>query len=281
MYCRQLGLAHTNNVNTPTHLSLLQRKFIIEAHCGSKHVIFVTQKGTMYATGFGFYGSLGQQTNEDCCLPKRIDVEWKVKSISVKEYLNVALTTDFEVYTFGGVDVSHLDSSADVNFSPKKLVKHVNGRRVIEVAAGPSHGLLRTKDGVFVFGSLDHTGYLQYVPNITTTQDETHLCPAEIELKHKNLDLSAKFIVETESKQFRYLYRSHFLKDIHISQLHCTQTGNFVLDEKGDLYAFGVGKFGEFGRGKQTQSLLYPEKVNSGVSTLYVGYWHVFLVMQK
>jgi centromeric protein E len=67
----RLGLGKTKDILQPEQI---KRNKFIDFSCGGRHMIGMTEDGTMFAWGYGFYHQLGDFTQEDYHEPTPIDV---------------------------------------------------------------------------------------------------------------------------------------------------------------------------------------------------------------
>lgn len=173
------------------------------------------------------------------------------------------LTTPL-VYQWGGRSV---DSESDQikDCVPTLLFSSLNGRRIVQVAASTYHALARTSDGsVYCWGyNLDNAGYLRLLKHLEMSDEnllhKPFLVESEKQLSEKGLDLSPKYIIK---KNDLTVYRNHFFSNNKVTWIACTETCNYVVTDKGDVYVFGKGNYGELGLGDNRTSYVdYPEKI--------------------
>ena len=141
----------------------------------------------------------------------------------------------------------------------------LNGRRIVQVAASTNHALARTSDGsVYCWGyTLDNAGYVRLLKNLELSDEniihKPFLVDSERSLSEKNLDLTGKYILK---KNDLTVYRNHFFSSQKIVWVACSETCNYVVNEKGEVFVFGKGRYGETGLGKDSAKMVdYPEKL--------------------
>jgi alpha-tubulin suppressor-like RCC1 family protein len=284
----QLGLGHNNSMITPVIVDNLKHKKIDRAYCGSRHTVVCTERGEMYSAGYGYFGQLGHGDNRDQMFFKKIDIDWKVRSISCKEHLTVCISEDWGVYQWGGKGPE--DPAAKEYNEPRFMFRNLQGRRVLEVAASAKHCLCRTSDGsVYSWGqSLENLGYIKYLKNVgdvTQNPDRlSQLVGIERDLMSKKLDLSNKYILK-EGYPFT-IYKNHFFNNDKIVSIACGCSANYCVTEGGQLYVFGSGLNGDCGTGSKESKIDYPQIVSFGspnhskVLRVVAGNYHAFALMQ-
>ena len=142
----------------------------------------------------------------------------------------------------------------------------LNGRRICQVAASSCHAIARTSDGsIYCWGySLDNAGYVRLLKNIELSDENIlhrpFLVNSERKLSEKQLDLSSKFVVK---KNDITVYKNHFFSDNKIVSIGCTETCNFAVTDKGDVYVFGKGVYGETGTESTEKNIDFPEKITA------------------
>ncbi|KAG2393033.1 hypothetical protein C9374_009610 [Naegleria lovaniensis] len=261
----QLGLGHMSNVSSPTLVEQMMSRKIRRASCGARHTVLITGKGKIFTAGLGAFGQLGHGDFEDQPYFRHVeDIDWLCSSCSSKEHVNVALSSNYEVYQWGGRSVDS-ESEQIKDCVPTLLFSSLNGRRIVQIAASTYHALARTSDGsVYCWGyNLDNAGYMRLLKHIEMSDEnllhKPFLVESEKQLSEKCLDLSPKYIIR---KNDLTVYRNHFFSNNKIVWIACSETCNYVVTEKGDVYVFGKGSYGESGLGDDRTSYIdYPEKI--------------------
>jgi len=287
-YNYQLGLGMHCSILEPMLVDHLKHRSISFGACGSRHTILVDSKGNMYSAGYGYYGQNGNGDHRDQTFFKRIEVDWRVRSLSIKEHVNIALSDDWSVYVWGGRTALDNDQNSPFS-SPVFVCRNICGRRVQEIAASSKHFLCRTSDGsLYGFGfDLQNLGYTRYVKKLASSDTNDHvLTIAEQDMINKKLDLSSKYVIHHESKMKELtLYKNHFISsDDKPVSIACTSTANFVVTESGRVFDFGVCNFGELGLGQKEMRVDYPTELiasntNKKVVDVRAGNFHVFSLL--
>ncbi|KAL9651614.1 hypothetical protein ABK040_001559 [Willaertia magna] len=262
----QLGLGHNSNVNTPKLCDVLSCKKAISVVCGSRHTVLITGKGKLYTVGSNAFGQLGHGDFKDQCYFKKIEnMDWNCIQCSCRENVNVCLSSNFSVYTWGGKMFN--GSGENTRNVPTLVMHNLNGRRIVQVSASSIHALARTSDGnVYCWGlDLDNAGYVRFLKNLELTdknlmEKNRPMVHSEEVLAEKHLDLSPKFVIHRNDVS---IYRNHFFGSNKIVFVSCTETCNFCISEKGEVLVFGRGEYGETGLGKvhSNESVDFPTKV--------------------
>ncbi|KAL0485604.1 ultraviolet-B receptor UVR8 [Acrasis kona] len=276
----QLGVGHKSNLDRPTNSELMERRRITRAVCGSRHTILISSKGEI---GWGAYGQLGLGDNLDQLYSKKIDVDWKVANVVSKEHINLALTTEYEIYQWGGKPFEN--EELQVNNKPRLVIRTLNDRRVVEIAVASNHCLARTSDGcLYSWGfKFEGLGYIKYLKHLEYTDENENrkMSSGEELISKKRLDMSDKSIIRDNSECT--VYRNHFFNNEKVSSIACGDKVNFVVTESGKLFVFGRGENGELGLGKDEEADV-PTQVKGTIQGKFVvkvigGYWHAIALI--
>lgn len=81
-YFGQLGTGGLKSLNQPRLLDSLDGEKIVDISCGDNFSGAVTQNGDLYTWGFGNEGQLGHGDKSDQLLPRKIQIDQKVKKVS-------------------------------------------------------------------------------------------------------------------------------------------------------------------------------------------------------
>ena len=133
----ELGLGHTNNVNSPQKLNL---ENIIKISCGSFHSMAITNANQVYVWGDNGYCQLGLGHNNKVNSPQKLNLENIIK-ISCGGYHSIAITNSNQVYVWGNNKHGQLGLGHNNNVnSPQKL----NLDNIIKISCGRSHSMAIT-----------------------------------------------------------------------------------------------------------------------------------------
>lgn len=291
----QLGVGEQNVVLSPFQVKILMNKRLCKVVCGSRHTIFVTKNGSMFATGMGSFGQLGNGENKDVIYPVSVEMDsWRVVDIKAKNNQNIALSEDYSVYIWGGKSFKEgrdQGSSNAVNI-PRKVCQNILGRKIVDIStSGSFFEILATDGSVFIFGSpLIHAGYIKFLPNILkivktyadVEEQNSHLTDIEQHWRDE-LDLSPKHIVQSELCSDIIFYKLEFLptddKIIHIENAECV---SYYVTENGKVLVLGESKQKEIGLGDEIVESLKPTVIESlnhvFVPKVIAGNWHAIFL---
>lgn len=128
--------------------------------CGGAHTVAVTGSGTLFSFGLNNHGQLGacegfdeMPVPQECFLPALVD------SASAGETHTLAVSSSGEVWACGNNEEGQLGlgSSLESRNPDMRLLRHLEGLRVVQVAAGYAHSLALTEEGeVYSWGLNSH-----------------------------------------------------------------------------------------------------------------------------
>jgi alpha-tubulin suppressor-like RCC1 family protein len=78
----QLGIGSLNSINIPIIVDALNHEKVIDISCGDNFSGAITESGEVYTWGFGNEGQLGHGDKSDQMLPRKIQINEKIKKIS-------------------------------------------------------------------------------------------------------------------------------------------------------------------------------------------------------
>lgn len=145
----QLGLGHTHDCLSPQPVLELQGERVLSVACGSEHSLAATERGTVYAWGWGRYGNLGDGESSDRYLPTRVHGLDGVRVVEAEcGWRHSAVVTDAgHVYTFGWSKYGQLGHGDHQDHSTPCLVAALSHCRITRVAGGWRHTVAADSEG--------------------------------------------------------------------------------------------------------------------------------------
>jgi len=216
----QLGLGDTSDQDEPTYVDALRGVGVRQIACGSGHTVVLTTEGEVYTWGRGDDGRLGHGDNGWKYVP-RITQSLSghtVVQVTCGSYHTAAVTSNGDLWTWGGGMYGKLGHSNESGQATPKRVEGLVGLIVSQVACGSRHTAVITSTGALytwgdkengVAGHGDVEGH-QYTPKLLER-------------------LAGKTIVQLSACGFH--------------------TG--CLTDQGECYTWGEGKFGRLGHGTE------------------------------
>ena len=211
--------------------------------CGFEHCALITCEGKVMTWGYGSSGCLGHGNTNSYGFPKIVSTLSfeNFKYIECGGYHTLAINESSELYMWGRGDVnqlglSHRQLSKDeygcVALQPVKLdyfTKKIKGG-----ACGEAHTLIVDEDGnVFSFG-WGEDGQLG--------------------------------ISNTEGAKYNGITKIEFFFESSVIKVAAGQIFSACLTEKGDIFVWGNGEKGQFGRAIETEFISTPQKI--GISNV-------------
>eukprot|EP01137_Pigoraptor_chileana_P009764 Opistho-2@58484 len=221
----QLGLGHKKTVVKPTVVKALKHEKVIHVACGRHHTLVATDSGKLYTFGAGGDHQLGHGDEEDQVLPKEIEsLEAQAYSmVSCGAYHCAALTEEGVVLVWGTGSEGQLGTGTEECKRPTEIDGFAKGAWI---SCGYYHtALVNNKGQLFTFGEGDQ-GKLGH--------GDMNECPRP------------KRVEGIKTK---------------VVAVSCGGTHTAALTDKGVLYTFGSGQFGQIGQHSGVVELAEPRIV--------------------
>ena len=155
----QLGVGDTVNRLVPTLLRGELDKPVLQVAAGSRHTMFVTVDGLVFACGFNYDGLLGVGGTEIRLVPTLVTGQLQGKTAvyaAAGSFHTLCITADGSLFAWGGNSRGQLGVGDKGDRRVPTLVTGLQGNQVVHVAAGSNHTICTTADGyVFTWGSGD------------------------------------------------------------------------------------------------------------------------------
>ncbi|RWS06750.1 RCC2-like protein [Dinothrombium tinctorium] len=252
----QLGLGDTVTRFDPVLVEGLKHEKIISAATGRGHTLFLTDKGTVYATGDNKMGQLGIGTQSSSVLtPARLSYTGRpIVKMSCGQEFSMVVDAVGNLYSFGSPEYGQLGHNSEGKYFttgnkisyhcetvPRRVVVFIEKTReghiiplddvcIVDVACGNNHTLaIDTKKRCFTWG---FAGYGRLGHSDTKN-----------ELMPRNL------------KSFDYINRG-------VKRIWAGSTFSLALDENGILYFWGQTK-------SSGEATMYPKAVQD------LSGWHI------
>ena len=154
----QLGVGDTEERLIPTLVTgQLQGKTAVYVAAGDNHTLCITADGSLFSWGDNSTGQLGVGDTENRRIPTL--VTWlqgkQVTHVAAGEVHTICTTSDGSVFTWGNDDYGQLglgDGESD-RLVPTLVRGGLQGKQVVQVAAGDKHSACVTKDSsVYMWG---------------------------------------------------------------------------------------------------------------------------------
>ncbi|XP_031814951.1 E3 ubiquitin-protein ligase HERC2 isoform X4 [Sarcophilus harrisii] len=181
----RLGHGSSEDQTIPMLVTGLKGLKVIDVSCGSgdAQTLAVTENGQVWSWGDGDYGKLGRGGSDGCKTPKLIEKLQDLDVVKVRcgSQFSVALTKDGQVYSWGKGDNQRLGHGTEEHVRYPKLLEGLQGKKVVDVAAGSTHCLALTEDSeVHSWGSNDQC---QHFDTLRITKPEPTALPG-LDTKH-------------------------------------------------------------------------------------------------
>ncbi|KAL7644766.1 UNVERIFIED_CONTAM: hypothetical protein RMT77_004579 [Armadillidium vulgare] len=153
----QLGVGNFEDKNSPVEILKLPKP-PLQLAAGSAHSMLLTDNGQIYAWGSNKEGQLGF-LNGSKLLPSKLELNFKISSISCGYYHSLAITDDGLLLSWGESQHGKLGySSSDIQEHGPKIIDVQE--KVVMCAAGSNHSLLLTETGKVMSCGLGLSGQL-------------------------------------------------------------------------------------------------------------------------
>ena len=221
----QLGDGTTTSSDVPVKVKIPRGTKVTSVRAGCVFSLALTSTGQVLAWGDNLDGQLGDGTtsNSDTPVRVRLPAGTTVTAISAGQDFGLARTSKGHVRAWGHGDGGRLGDGSTSNSDTPVKVKLPTGARVKALAAGGTHSLALTSDGLFAWG-FNGDGQLG---DGTTTSSDT---PVRIFILVRGRSLG------------------------HVTSLFAGCSHSLVLFSGGALFAWGDNTSGQLGDGTTTSS---------------------------
>lgn len=158
----ETGTGKKKNTPEPTQVVSLANETIVDISAGQDFTLFLTADGHVYACGAGDQGQTGYGSTQSRyhVTPTKIATLENITKIAAGRFHSIACTDDGKVYTWGLNREGQLGHGDTHNRTLPTLLMalQMEGRKVVDVAAGGGHSACIVKDDgvdnplLFIFG---------------------------------------------------------------------------------------------------------------------------------
>lgn len=293
----------------PKQVALLNGQSIIQIACGGEHLLYLTDTGDVYSYGDNEEKRAFKRGHASSFLVPRLVEEFalekalhrtKIIKVACGAQHSVGITEVGELYTWGSGEDGRLGHGDMRDRSVPRKVMSLLRERVVHASCGGAHTAVLT-DGnkVFTFGR-GRNGRLGLGDNKwRDTPHEVTAFAREAAIVHVvcgwnfTVALGGDGSVYSWGKQgegqcgLGYLDKDQLvprniekLLDSHVIDIACGYTHTIALTSKGEVYSWGLGEYGQLGRGIVYQPV--PELVDFSavlcppdrVTRVYCGAFH-------
>lgn len=277
----------------PMKVDLPSDSRVVQVVCGSNHVLFLTQEGTVFGWGNGEHAELGRKLVErrkrNGLIPMRVLLR-RIVCIGAGAYHSFAVKEDGTVLAWGlnayrqlGItfDEDNEDVEKDIIWapvevralSPKSLGQ---GRRVVHIAGGEHHTLFLLNDGsVYGCGRCDGSelGLPDDHPEIAAFGSDSSSSDSS---RSGRTSSSGAFAYIAAPTLIRFPPPptpldsnpsiSSFYSSSHsnpMARIAASSRHSFAVSRTGHAYAWGLGYTGELGLGGKIEEQKTPKRVSS------------------
>lgn len=137
----QLGLGTRDDALAPQHVEALQGHKVVSVSCGAEHSLAATDKGEVYAWGWGRYGNLGTGEVQDRLLPTRVEslAGVDIQKVACGWRHSIVVDTKGRLFTFGWSKYGQLGHGDNNDQLQPMQVAALADRRVTLAAGGWRH----------------------------------------------------------------------------------------------------------------------------------------------
>uniref|UniRef100_K3WR42 Rab-GAP TBC domain-containing protein n=1 Tax=Globisporangium ultimum (strain ATCC 200006 / CBS 805.95 / DAOM BR144) TaxID=431595 RepID=K3WR42_GLOUD len=257
----------------PKQVPLLNGQSIIQIACGGEHLLYLTDTGDVYSYGDNEEKKAYKRGHLSSFLVPRLVEEFalekalhrtKIIKVACGAQHSVGITEVGELYTWGSGEDGRLGHGDMRDRAVPRKIMSLLRERVVHASCGGAHtAALTDKNKVFTFGR-GRNGRLGLGDNKwrDTPHEVTSFPP-----------LGRDGSVFSWGKQgegqcgLGYLDKDQLvprniekLLDSHIIDIACGYTHTLALTSKGEVYSWGLGEYGQLGRGIVYQPV--PELVD-------------------
>ncbi|XP_017138352.1 probable E3 ubiquitin-protein ligase HERC2 [Drosophila miranda] len=280
----QLGGLEGSRIKTPTPCEALSLLRPVQLAGGEQSLFAVTPDGKLFATGYGSGGRLGVGGADSWAIPTLLGSLQHVfvKKVAVNSGGKhcLALTTEGEVYAWGEGEDGKLGHGNRMSYDRPKLVEHLNGMNVADIACGSAHSAAITASGHVLTWGKGRYGRLGH------GDSEDQLRPQLVEalLGYRAIDIAcgsgdAQTLCITDddnvwswgdgdygklgrggSDGCKLPYKIESLAGLGVIKVECGSQFSVALTKSGAVYTWGKGDFHRLGHGS-VDHVRRPKKV--------------------
>ncbi|XP_036675839.2 probable E3 ubiquitin-protein ligase HERC2 [Drosophila suzukii] len=280
----QLGGLEGSRIKTPTPCEALSLLRPVQLAGGEQSLFAVTPDGKLFATGYGSGGRLGVGGSDSWAIPTLLGSLQHVfvKKVAVNSGGKhcLALTTEGEVYAWGEGEDGKLGHGNRMSYDRPKLVEHLNGMSVADIACGSAHSAAITASGHVLTWGKGRYGRLGH------GDSEDQLRPKLVEalLGYRAIDIAcgsgdAQTLCITDddnvwswgdgdygklgrggSDGCKLPYKIESLAGLGVVKVECGSQFSVALTKSGAVYTWGKGDFHRLGHGS-VDHVRRPKKV--------------------
>lgn len=309
----RLGLGGLDSQWTPAICSAFRDQSLRAIACGGAHTLFLTEHGSVFATGLNDFGQLGIPDNK-IYTTEPIEVfglQKEIVQISAGYHHSCAITVDGELYMWGKNSNGQLGlgkRAAKVVPLPTKL-ECLNGVTIKMAALGSEHSVAVTDGGEALSWGLGDSGRLghghessilgffkntsEYTPRLIKNLEGIKVKNVAAGLLHSAcIDENGSVFIFGERAVDKVGFaevenattRSMFSKLPYSEEVACGGYHTCVLTRSGELYTWGSNENGCLGIGSMDVFHL-PERVQgpflkSPVSKVSCGWKHTAAISE-
>ena len=220
----QLGLCHNNHVSVPTPIPNLPKINMIS--CGGYFTVCVDYEGFIWSFGDNYYGQLGTGNKTYFNVPQKLLDIPAVLSVSCGDDHTLMITNDSDLWSWGKNDYGELcNGDTKYRSTPQKT----SFSDISEIATARSHSLFQNNKGEIYSCGFNQAG--------------------QCGLGHSNSpQITPSLILNLPSNIV------HFI---------CGEYHSLFLDSEGNVYSFGLNRFGQLGLGSNTFALNVLKKIRN------------------
>ncbi|OVA15573.1 Regulator of chromosome condensation [Macleaya cordata] len=131
--------------------------YVTSIACGGRHSAAITDAGALLTFGWGLYGQCGQGSTDDelspTCVSSLLGI--RIQGVSAGLWHTICISTEGDVYAFGGNQFGQLGTGADTAETLPRLLDapSIENEHAKLVSCGARHSAIITDDGkVFCWG---------------------------------------------------------------------------------------------------------------------------------
>lgn len=290
------GIAVVSGINSHNKFGLKEDKLkvrpyqqvdlldICDISTSSFHSLFVTSKGEVYSGGSNTRGQLGLGHNKPPYVGPLIQIPElkyvKVKKTCASELINMALTHDGEVYTWGENRYGALGNGSDKYFLSSPIPLQFKG--IVDIALSDNTCFVLDEDQkVYAWGenSSDQI-YEVSESNICNPVLVPYPVPIVQIVASPNfmVALSQHGDVFFNGRMLSRIEKKIYSTEIPIVEIACGTQHVVMIDFNRNLHVLGSNSCGCLGVGKRA-SVLQPEKIEdvTSINEVYAGGYQTWI----
>jgi alpha-tubulin suppressor-like RCC1 family protein len=302
----KLGKGKTDDIYTPTPITIPNNKKIVSVSCGYTHSILLADDGTVFTFGSAANGVLGNDaTSPDVLVPTAISIPDNIVIVAIAAGArhSILLAENGTVFTFGNPTNYRLgNKDASTPVLVPTAITIPGGKKIVSISAGSDNSILLAADGsVLTFGNANLGKLGNQQPYGYVTSPTAISIPSNKKIAAIATGTDNSILLGVDGTVYTFGYGSlgnlgNGLTSLSVnSATAITIPGNkkivdisvgndhsILLADDNTVFTYGSAQNGQLGNGLTSPNVLSPEAItipgNKTIVAISGGYQYSILL---